>query len=94
MDETQDLVEKIVHATEQRKLKWEYDSSDSTTTAKAAIGQGKIKLEWSCPGVKDLRQNVVEILVKSSFQNVHDIDEARMDEIRAEMEYSQWPDKD
>ena len=56
MDETQVLIEKIIRATEQRKIKWEYDSSDSTTIAKTVIGQGKIKLEWSCPGVKDLRQ--------------------------------------
>lgn len=36
--------------------------------------------------------SVIEILVKSSFQNVHGIDEAQMDEIRRAMEYTPWPD--
>ena len=62
-----------------------------------AVCDAFIKLETMKP-YKELAKmkgyNVVEILVKSSFQNVHDIDEARMDEIRAEMEYSPWPDKE
>ena len=61
-----------------------------------AVCDAFIKLETMRP-YKELAKrkgyNVVEILVKSSFQNVHDIDEAKMDEIRAEMEYSPWPDK-
>ena len=62
-----------------------------------AVCDAFIKLETMKP-YKELAKrkgyNVVEILVKSSFQNVHDIDEAKMDEIRAEMEYSPWPDKE
>lgn len=62
-----------------------------------AVCDAFIKLETMKP-YKELAKrkgyNVVEILVKSSFKNVHDIDKARMDEIRAEMEYSPWPDKE
>lgn len=62
-----------------------------------AVCDAFIKLDTMKP-YKELAKrkgyNVVEILVKSSFQNVHDIDESKMDEIRAEMEYSPWPDKE
>lgn len=53
MDETQMLILKIVRATEQRKIKWNYRDDDSSTVVIAIVGNVKVSLEYSYKCLKD-----------------------------------------
>lgn len=53
MDETQMLIEKIIRATEQRKIKWIYSDDDSSTVAITMVGNVKVSLEYSYKCLKD-----------------------------------------
>lgn len=53
MDETQSLIEKIIRATEQRKIKWNYIDDDSSTIAITIVGNIKVSLEYSYKCLKD-----------------------------------------
>lgn len=53
MDATQALIEKIIRATEQRKIKWNYSDDDSSTVAIAIVGNVRVSLEYSYKCLKD-----------------------------------------
>lgn len=47
MDETQSLIKKIIRATEQRRIKWNYSDDDSSTIAITRVGNVRVSLEYS-----------------------------------------------
>ena len=53
MNETQVLIKKLIRATEQRKIKWNYSDDDSSTVAIAIVGNVKVSLEYSYKCLKD-----------------------------------------
>lgn len=53
MNETQVLIEKIIRATEKRKIKWNYSGDDSSTVAITIVGNVKVSLEYSYKCLKD-----------------------------------------